>query len=190
MKRFSVILLFPLFCHAQDQVTIVRDTLIKKDVALVLSNDSIIQPGSNIKCGRGTLPNGNFKYIHTSATSWVAMMGAANGDYDRSIVSIGRQYGGLFLSVKSVKKEGNKKRGYKYILKVGGGSIVNYDCEIADAIATGEIIERVPAQTTTASTAPTSSSADELKKLKDLYDSGALTKDEYDSAKKKVLAKM
>jgi len=38
-------------------------------------------------------------------------------------------------------------------------------------------------------TAPAISLADELKKLKDLYDSGVLTKDEFEKAKKKLLEK-
>lgn len=184
MKPLLFCLLLPLAAISQNDITVAKDTVIKKELALVLSNDSIIQVGSRIKCGRGTLPNGNFKYIHTSASSWAVY---ANGL--SAITPIGRQYSGLFLTVKSVKKEGNNKRGYKYLLKVGGGSIVNYDCEIADAIATGEIAEQSRAVASTA-TQLAPSSADELKKLKDLFDSGALTKEEYDSAKKKVLAKM
>jgi hypothetical protein len=190
MKIPLAILLFPLICNAQEQATVLRDTIIKKDMALILSNDSIIQIGTAIKCGRGTLPNGDFKYIHTSSSSWAAMMSASQADPTAGIQPIGRRYSGLFLTVKSVKQLGSKKRGYKYILKVGGGNIVNYEVEIEDALAAGEIIERVPPSVTTLTTTPAADGVDELKKLKDLYDSGALTKDEYDSAKKKILAKM
>jgi hypothetical protein len=180
----------PALCRAQDQVTISKDTIINKELAIILSNDSIIKQGVMIKTGRGSLPNGNFKYIHTSASSWVAVMSATQNDPYAGVTPLGRRYGGLLMNVKSVKNEGNKKRGFKYILKVGGGNIVNYEVEIEDAISTGEIVEHSQQQPTP--TLPTSSTtpADELKKLKDLYDSGAITKDEYDSAKKKILAKM
>ncbi len=191
MKHLLLLILMPALCRAQDQVTISKDTLINKELAIILSNDSIVKQGTMLKTGRGSLPNGNFKYIHTSASSWVAVMSATQNDPSAGVTPLNRRYGGLLLNVKSVKKEGNKKRGFKYILKVGGGNIVNYEVEIEDAISTGEIIEHSPQQQASAtSPSPTTTPADELKKLKDLFDSGAITKDEYDSAKKKILAKM
>ena len=178
--------------NAQNSVTVARDTTIKGDLAIVLSNDSVIQEGSVLKAGRGSLPNGNFKYCHSSKSSFMAIASASNGDPEAGIIPMSRNYGGHLITVKAVHKEGNKKRGYRYVLKVGVGNIVNYEVELEDAIATSEIIgPNVSAPAAVASPSATSgSAADELKKLKDLFDSGALTQAEYDSAKKKILAKM
>ncbi|MEI8142869.1 MAG: hypothetical protein WCG90_08390 [Chitinophagia bacterium] len=142
MKKYF--LLFFLFwaanASAQDIVTVVKDTVDQKKDGLILSNGVIIWEGSQIKCGRGTLPNGDFKYIHTSPTSWVSMASMSPSPNNSAYTPIGRQYSGLNLDVKKIDKMGSKKRGYKYYLKVGGGNIVNYQCELEDAIAVGEII--------------------------------------------------
>lgn len=128
------------FAFGQSDVTVVKDTVNadKKD-GLLLSNGKVIWEGDNLKCGRGTLPNGDFKYIHTSGSSWVALANARNDGSSPGIIPLKSSFSGLNVSVKSIKKIGNKKRGFKYLIKAGGGNIVNYDLEIADAIATGEI---------------------------------------------------
>lgn len=136
MKLYIILLcLFPVSAMCQQSVTVARDTIVGKVAGIILSNDKVIMPGDQIKCGRGTMPNGDFKYIHLAAANWTNIVAGASGNQ-----SIGRQYSGLKLDVKKVEHVGNKRRGYKYILKVGGGNIVNYECELEDAIATGEII--------------------------------------------------
>ena len=122
----------------------------------------------------------------------VALASASQADPTAGIVPLGKGYGGLLLQVKSIKKEGSKKRGYRYYIKVGGGNIVNYEVDLEDAIAVGEIVGANIASTPTIAAAPaaTSSPADELKKLKELLDAGAITQQEYDSTKKKILARM
>jgi len=135
MKQlFTCIILLLCLKSIGQEVTVVKDTTADKKSGIVLSNGKVIWEGDQIKCGRGSLPNGDFKYIHTSSASWVAVMSGPS-----AVTPISRQYNGLNLDVKKVDKMGNKKRGFKYILKVGGGNIVNYMCEIEDAINTGEV---------------------------------------------------
>lgn len=190
-KMILALLVLPLTTVAQNPVTISRDTLINKESAIILSNDSIIQPGSTLKCGRGTLPNGSFKYLHTSRSSWVAFANASQADPTAGITPLGKSYGGTNLQVKAVKKEGNKKRGYRYYIKVGGGSIVNYEVDLEDAVATGEIVgPNVTVPQTQGTTSATLNPIDQLKKLKELLDAGAINQAEYDSTKKKILARM
>ena len=131
MKQTLLMILFftALKSFSQDTTTIIKDTLIEGKDAIVFSNGKLVVEGQKIKCGRGTMTNGDFKFIFISRTAMV------NGG-----LAIGRSYSGLMLDVKKVSKVGNKKRGYKYLIKVGGGNIVNYECEIADAVAVGEII--------------------------------------------------
>jgi hypothetical protein len=190
-KMILALLALPVITVAQNPVTISRDTTLIDEQAIVLSNDSIIGPGSVLKCGRGTLPNGSFKYVHTSRTSWVAVMAASTSDPSAGVTALGKGYGGLNLQVKAIKKEGNKKRGYRYYIKVGGGNIVNYEVDLEDAIATGEIVgPNVAVPQTQVTTSAALNPIDQLKKLKELLDAGAINQAEYDSTKKKILARM
>lgn len=77
------------------------------------------------------------------------------------------------------------------VVSFGG---LNYLADIEMGIESEEIVainSRTfgKAQTASVTTAPASSKADELKKLKELLDSGALTQKEYDAEKKKILDK-
>jgi hypothetical protein len=181
MKK-AIVLFFalPLFCAAQDELPrVLKDTLFTTSGFRMVA-------GTDIKLGTGTLPNGDFKYVSISASSWANI-----SDPSMSKSGIGRRYNGHLVHVKKFRKDGNKRRGYVFYAIVGGGNIVNYDIDVESAIASGELVvpdEFRPKTTTPAATAV--SPADELKKLKDLLDSGAITKDEYDSTKKKILAKM
>jgi hypothetical protein len=194
MKYLLLSFLFFSFTgSAQTFVNISRDTVIKKELAIILTNDSIIQAGSVLKCGRGTLPNGSFKYLHTSNANWALLMGGTQDEIARGGTPLGKGYGGLNLNVKSIQKQGSKKRGYRYYIKVGGGNIVNYQVELDDAIAVGEVIgPNVSAPAVAAATPVTNNTdpAELLKKLKNLVDQGAITQDEYDSTKKKILSRM
>ena len=180
MKTILLLLLLPTLAYCQDDLPkIDNDTLITTCGYKIIS-------GTDIKLGTGTLPNGDFKYIAISAGSFAAITNPAMRNEH-----VGRRYNGHLFHVKRFRKDGNKKRGYTYSLILGGGNLANYDCDIESAIASGEINVPDEFKPKTANATPiANSNADELKKLKDLYDSGALTKDEYDSAKKKVLAKM
>lgn len=179
-KMLFCLLLTPILSFSQEELPrVIKDTLFSTSGFKIVAGD-------DIKLGAGSLPNGDFKYISISAASWAVLM-----DPSHKPIQIGRRYSGLKLHVKKFRKDGNKKRGYVYYLIVGGGNIANYDCDIENAIVSGEVVvpeEFRPKSGTAIQVTPTS--ADELKKLKDLLDSGALTKDEYDSAKKKILAKM
>lgn len=180
MKHYLLsICLLPFFAHAQNDLPkVVNDTLFT-------TCGFKIVVGTDIKLGAGTLPNGDFKYVAISASSWANIM-----DASMSRSGIGRRYAGHLVRVKKFRKDGNKKRGFVYNLIVGGGNIANYDVDIESAIASGEVVVPDEFKPRLVGSAVQSTPSDELKKLKDLYDSGALTKDEYDSAKKKVLAKL
>jgi hypothetical protein len=81
---------------------------------------------------------------------------------------------------------------------VGAGDIVNYWIELDQAIEAGEIVVPEPYAAKldiNKKNAPvviqqnSVSVADEIKKLKSLFDSGVLTKEEYETQKKKLLEK-
>jgi hypothetical protein len=72
-------------------------------------------------------------------------------------------------------------------------TIVGYEIDVENAIKTGEI--EVPEEfmpkkeTQTIELKQTISPADELKKFKELLDSGVITQEEFDNQKKKILEK-
>lgn len=163
-----------------------------------LENDTLytksgfkITENQQLKIGTGTMPDGDFKYIRIAATSLFQYTGN-----DRSAVnsanSLYASSRGLQYKVVRIDKYGNKKRGFVYypIINVGA---TRYQVDIDNAIAAGEI--DVPDEfkpkpkALVVEVKQQFSLADELTKLKKLYDDGVLTKDEYEAAKKKLLEK-
>lgn len=137
-------------------------------------NGTTYKPGDIIKLGKGSAPNGDFVYLQIGG--WAAGTGAST--------IIGSSYAGLAVEVKKIK-EYNFKGQEKVAFTVDGGNITNYLLMIEDAIATCEVADcnnelgEVQNSTT--------DKYDELKKLKELLDSGVLTQEEYESEKRKVL---
>lgn len=75
---------------------------------------------------------------------------------------------------------GNKKSGFYVVAKLKVGQLSRYVMDIENAIEAGEV--KLPNEFASTenkgNTSTGSSLADELKKLKDLFDAGALTKEE------------
>ncbi len=135
-----------------------------------------ITAGQEIKLGIGTKDNGDFKYISAS-NSFLP---------NAREQSLKRTKNGHTVIVKKLKPEGNSKNGYVYYIVVGVGEPVNYQCDVESAITAGEIIVPDQYKTKTTSAQPLSV-ADELAKLKKLYDDSVITKEEYEAQKKKLL---
>lgn len=178
-KLLTYLLVLPLYAGAQTELpTIVDDTLITTSGFRAVA-------GTDIKLGVGTLPNGDFKYITESSLSIMSL-----NEPSRRPPALGRKLSGHLFRIKKFRKEGSKKRGFTYYLILGGGNLVNYECDVENAIASGELVVPEEFRPKLSQGDPTTSPADELKKLKGLLDAGAITQNEYDSAKKKILAKM
>lgn len=149
--------------------------------------------GKEIKIGVGSMPDGDFKFIRVNAGSLFAYhsttgyQGLAN-----QANSFPRSQSGLLFKIKAIEARGSKKHGYNYYAKIGFG-MKNYEIDVENAIASGEL--SVPDEfkpkpknlSVVIEDKKGSSVADELKKLKELLDSGVLTKEEFDTAKKKIL---
>jgi len=179
-KLLFCLLLAPCFASAQvDLPKIVDDTLFTSSGYRAVA-------GTDIKLGNGTLPNGDFKYVTTSRGP---MIGPS--DPRRRPEPAGISWAGHMFHIKRFHKDGNSKRGYTYFLVLGAGGLVNFLCDVENAIASGELVvpDEYRPKTAQAGVAPVSP-VDQLKKLKDLLDAGAINQNEYDSAKKKILAKM
>ncbi len=158
--------------------------------ALVKSGDTIYVTTENVRyiiggdvhLGLGTLPNGNFKFIRI----------ARNNPKTIHLYQLKSDWRGHFFRIKDVFKVGSDDRGYAFYLEIDGGLAVNYECDIVNALRSGEVVVdgyTPPSQKPVVVEQQHLSIADELKKLKELKDEGILTQDEFDTQKQKLLSK-
>lgn len=137
------------------------------------SNGVLYKVEDSIKLGRGSGENGNFVYFSTGGWAYAANGGETAGYLNHT-------FAGTTVNIKKIKKVQEK-----IVFIVGAGGVTNYNLIIEDAIATCEIENCNKNNTNTQEP----SKLDELKKLKELFDSGVLTQEEFDSEKKKILEK-
>ncbi len=164
---FFILLVAPLITFAQTRL--VKDTL--------FVGEAKYYEGYKIKLGMGSnVATKEFNFIYTSPLSIAGKM------------YLGSSLAGFQMEVKKIKKYGSKKLGDKYYLVLAGGNIVNYWCEIESALQSGEVIDDRIIKNDQSKPESTSL-ADELSKLKKLYDDGTITKEEFEEAKKKLLEK-
>lgn len=184
LKKTLFLFFFPLLSQAQDSTNskMQGDTLIS-------ATGFKVYKGQQIKVGSGTMPDGDFKYIRIAATSMFQYQGT-NKSAVNSANSLPARSGGLQYKVVRIDEYGNKKRGYvQYpIINVGA---VRYQIDLDNAIASGELDVpeefRPKAKALVVEVKQPLSKADELIKLKKLYDDGVLTKEEFEAEKKKIL---
>jgi hypothetical protein len=153
-----------------------------------------VKAGDELILGKGTLPNKFFAFIYQSPMGYFT-----ETTFDASTrKSLTSAFTGRKVKVKRLQSYGTKRTGYNVVAVVGAGDIVNYWIELDQAIEAGEIMVPEPYASKldiNRKNAPvviqqgSVSVADEIKKLKALYDDGVLTKEEYDTQKQKLLAK-
>ncbi len=141
------------------------------------SNGIIYKVGDQIKLGRGSGANGAFVYV--TMGGW-AMIESGK------ITPLAPSNAGLIVKIKKIKKYNYKH--YKGVyFTVGGGNITNYNIDIENAIAAGEIQSPINKKLTQEKNNNNNDKYDELLKIKKLFDMGVLTKEEYEAEKKKIL---
>lgn len=148
--------------------------------SVVCSYGWVIKVGQNINLGTGTMADKSFAYVGTTPNLLSTIP-----------IPLGSSYAGLNLTVKRIVEK--KFKGAKKIeLVVSGGNIVNYRVQIEQAIEAGEILPPIEYRKKVEPTViiqNNTSVADELVKLKKLYDDGLLSKEEFEAQKKKLLEK-
>lgn len=186
---FSFAFFSPLFSVAQNT----PDTIpygataseIRKQLedGYTLSSGWTIKEGDTLKIGKGTMPNKSYAFIYQSPANYFSETSASTYN-KRYLLSNGAKV----ARVKDIRTYGTKKGGFTIVAVVGVGEIANYWIELDNAVDAGELIP--PAEYATKKEGDQKvrlSTADELKKWKDLFDAGAITKEEYDAQKKKIL---
>ena len=165
---FGILILFFLSISSFSQTALMEYTA---------GNGITYKEGDIINLNRGSAPNGDFVYLTMSG--WGMMVMGPNPN-DRVI---GKGYAGLAVSVKKIKKY-NFKGVEKVVFTVGGGNITNYMLDIEEAINTCEIKDCISPKVEQTDNDDVLS---KLKKLKELLDSGAITQEEYDVLKSKII---
>ena len=137
-----------------------------------------VQKGDTLRLGRGTLPTGEFQFIYVPAN---ALLGSPQ-------VNFSSQLNNLFVVVKDLRLQHSKMYGDKTVAVIKANTI-NGCVDLDGAEQAGEIITANTRKTavSAAGGSPAVSTADELAKLKKLYDEKVLTKQEYEAQKAKLL---
>lgn len=163
---------------------------------LVTSFGYRIRKNDVIKIGSGSTNDGDFKYIRINANSLFRYY--SNRGYNNlanSANAFPRGESGLNYTVNELSMRGDNEHGYVYYAKIKlRNTLVNYEIDVENALISNELV--LPEQFRKVKNDVTKqviisqqpiSVADELIKLKKLLDDGVLTKEEFESQKKKVL---
>lgn len=180
MKKFLLLFLTcaPIIGKAQSTFSSLKEAKEATADGYKTASGWVIKEGDHIQTGRGTMPNKSFAYIYN----------APGITLDVSRTPLAATWSGKQAIVKKITFSGTKRSGFTTIAVIGLGHLNNYWVEIESAIASGEVLPPAEFQKKEGTAAPVASVADELKKLKELLDSGAITKEEYDQQKKKLFA--
>lgn len=127
----SVFTILISFCaYAQRYPYINGDTLF-------ISGEIRITRDQEVILGVGTLPDGDFRHISLARNSWLSAMSEGSSASDNYVAA---KWSGHKFKVKDFRRYGTKKKGFTYSLILGGGNIVNYEADVANAINSGEIV--------------------------------------------------
>ncbi|MGY3090955.1 hypothetical protein ACVWYF_004019 [Hymenobacter sp. UYAg731] len=146
------------------------------------SAGTVVHMGDTLRLGRGSLPSGEFQYVFVPDNVFT-------GSRRLNFTS---QMSNLTVRVKDLRFQHSANYGDKTVAVIRANTI-NGCVDLNAAEDAGEIITAhtrraaVSAAASPASTTPPQSTADELRKLKQLYDQKVLTKNEYDAQKAKLL---
>lgn len=142
---------------------------------------TLVRIGDTLHLGRGTLPTGEFQFVYVPANVFTGS----------KQVNFSSQLTNLTVRVKDLRFQHSKLYGDKTVAVIKANTL-NGCVDLNAAEEAGEIITAHTRRAAVSAAAPSTttsppSMADELLKLKTLYDKKVLTKAEYDAQKAKLL---
>lgn len=168
MKKilFTILCMLPFLGFSQDMET------------YTASNGKTYKVGDTVKVALGSMPDGNFKYVQVSPPLLAPPTRNSNS------LSARKDFANTNVIIRKIKKSAQLSGSEKIVFNVKVRGIITYDIWIEEAISACEVTPCAAKNTNIA----TGSVADELLKLKSLLDAGAITTDEFNAQKKKLLA--
>ena len=161
---------------------------------LFTSSGYNIVAGQKLRVGTGTMPDGNFKYIRINSASFFAYGTMSDNIHNPNEAnyanSLNRRESGHEYFVAKLEKRGSTKTGYVYY--VLSKTFPRYEVDIENAISSGEIV--IPSNLKShpdkdkQSESGSISIAEEIDKFRNLYIQGALTEEEYEIQKRRLLS--
>jgi hypothetical protein len=145
------------------------------------SNGKTYKIGDEIKLGRGSGQNGTF--VCLTLGGWGAVVNAGS-----NMPTIPSNYSGMVATIKKIKKiETQQGKVIFSVFLKKTMNTTNFNLDIEDAIITCEIADCKNKDIAPITIINSPSKFDELKKLKELFDSGVITEQEYNIEKGKLL---
>ncbi|HZY40357.1 MAG TPA: SHOCT domain-containing protein [Mucilaginibacter sp.] len=149
-----------------------QDQIIAKGDTLVLPSGSKFWLGEQVTLGSGSSPDRTFNYIYLPEMLRLVKKKPAEANYS-----------GQIGTVKKFQRDGAYKDSYSYnILVLEFSDRRRYWCDIQGAVNTNEIIDP------NKKGGGAESKEARLARLQKLYDSGQITKEEYETLKNKILS--
>ncbi len=144
------------------------------------SNGKTYKIGDTVKVALGSMPDGNFKYVQVSPPLLAPPTRNSNS------LSARRDFANTTTIIRKIKRSAQLSGSEKIVFNVKVRGLVTYDIWIEEAISACEV---TPCATkTNPVNTGTGSVADELIKLKKLLDDKAITTEEFNAQKKKLLS--
>lgn len=190
MKKLLLLLLLPSACFAQNPVYPAEKRPRQTGTPTPMTRDDVrnhrvtpdrlywgyqtavkgwvIRQGDTLQLGKGTMPDKRFAFIFQPYEGY----------------PLTTLHTDKVVRVKELRVIGTEKSGYTLVAVINLG--VKYWIQVDNAIESGELLPPNQYQNTAVSMT-SGSVADEIKKFKDLLDTGAITQEEFDSQKKKLL---
>ena len=178
MKHFLPCLVAGFLCYSPIQAQITG----KSVPMFTTSAGTVVHAGDTLRLGRGSLLNGEFQYVFVPDNVFTG----------NKRVNFASSMSNLTVRVKDLRFQHSANYGDKTVAVVRANTI-NGCVDLNAAEDAGEIITAhtrraaISAAGGPVTAAPALSTADELAKLKKLYDQKVLTKAEYEAQKAKLL---
>ena len=164
-------------CPAQAQITG------RSVPAFTTAAGTVVRVGDTLRLGRGSLPTGEFQYVFVPANVFT---GSPRVNFTSPMSN-------LTMRVKDLRFQHTANYGDKTVAVVKANTL-NGCVDLTAAEEAGELVTAHTRRAAVSAAAappvaapPLRSTADELLKLKQLYDQKILTKAEYDAQKAKLL---